>query len=79
MSENRRVVVTGMGAITPVGNSVNEAWESLKAGKNGIAPITLFDTTSYKAKLGAEVKNFDPADYLERNDILRTDRTHSLP
>ena len=43
MSENRRVVVTGMGAITPVGNSVNEAWESLKAGKNGIAPITLFD------------------------------------
>lgn len=74
MSENRRVVVTGMGAITPVGNSVNEAWESLKAGKNGIAQITLFDTTSYKAKLGAEVKNFDPADYLERNDILRTDR-----
>ena len=74
MSENRRVVVTGMGAITPVGNSVNEAWESSKAGKNGIAQITLFDTTSYKAKLGAEVKNFDPADYLERNDILRTDR-----
>ena len=74
MSENRRVVVTGMGAITPVGNSVNEAWESLKAGKNGIAPITLFDITSYKAKLGAEVKNFDPADYLERNDILRPDR-----
>ena len=74
MSENRRVVVTGMGAITPVGNSVNEAWESLKAGKNGIAQITLFDTTSYKAKLGAEVKNFAPADYLERNDILRTDR-----
>ena len=74
MSENRRVVVTGMGAITPVGNSVNEAWESLKAGKNGIAQITLFDTTSYKAKLGAEVKNFDPADYLERNAILRTAR-----
>lgn len=74
MSENRRVVVTGMGAVTPVGNSVKESWESLKAGKNGIAPITLFDTEKFKAKLGAEVKNFDPSEYLERNEILRTDR-----
>lgn len=74
MSENRRVVVTGMGVITPVGNSVRESWENLKAGKNGIAPITLFDTTNYKAKVGAEVKDFDPAQYMERNDILRTDR-----
>ncbi|MGM9640994.1 MAG: beta-ketoacyl-ACP synthase II [Faecousia sp.] len=74
MNENRRVVVTGMGAITPVGNSVAEAWENLKAGKNGIGPITRFDTENFKAKLGAEVKDFDPAQYLERNDILRTDR-----
>ena len=70
----RRVVVTGLGAITPVGNHVQETWEHLKAGKNGIAPITLFDTSGYKAKLGAEVKNFDPMDYMERSDMLRSDR-----
>ncbi|MBP3388744.1 MAG: beta-ketoacyl-ACP synthase II [Clostridia bacterium] len=74
MSENRRVVVTGIGAITPVGNTVKDTWESLKNGQNGIAPITVFDTEKFKAKLGAEVKNFDPKAYLEINDILRTDR-----
>ncbi|MBQ8816330.1 MAG: beta-ketoacyl-ACP synthase II [Lachnospiraceae bacterium] len=74
MSENRRVVVTGLGAITPVGNNVKDTWESLKAGKNGITPITLFDTEKFKAKLGAEVKGFDPKEYLEVNEILRTDR-----
>lgn len=74
MSENRRVVVTGLGAVTPVGNNVKDTWESLKNGKNGIAPITLFDTENFKAKLAAEVKNFDPEDYLEVNEILRTDR-----
>lgn len=74
MSENRRVVVTGMGAITPVGNTVADTWEGLISGKNGIAPITLFDTTDMKAKLGAEVKGFDPNQYMEVNDTLRTDR-----
>lgn len=74
MSENRRVVVTGIGAITPLGNNVADTWENMKNGKNGIAPITLFDTEKFKAKLGAEVKDFNPRDYLEINDILRTDR-----
>ena len=74
MCENRRVVVTGLGAVTPVGNNVKDTWEGLKSGRNGIAPITLFDTSGYKAKLGAEVKGFDPGEYLEVNDILRTDR-----
>lgn len=74
MSENRRVVVTGIGAVTPVGNNVKETWENLKAGKCGIGPITLFDTEKFKAKLGAEVKNFNPREYLEVNDVLRTDR-----
>lgn len=74
MSENRRVVVTGLGAVTPLGNTVAETWEGLKNGKNGIAPITLFDTEKFKAKLAAEVKDFDPKAYLEVNDILRTDR-----
>ena len=68
------MVVTGLGAVTPVGNNVKDTWEGLKSGRNGIAPITLFDTSGYKAKLGAEVKGFDPGEYLEVNDILRTDR-----
>lgn len=75
MSEKlRRVVVTGMGAITPLGNSVKETWEGMCAGKNGIGPITHFDTTDYKTKLGAEVKNFDPLDYMDKSESLRTDR-----
>lgn len=74
MSENRRVVVTGLGAITPLGNNVCDTWEGLKNGKNGIAPITLFDTEKFKAKLGAEVKDFDPKEYMGVNDTLRTDR-----
>ena len=74
MSENRRVVVTGLGAITPVGNNAKDTWESLKNGKNGIGSISLFDTEKLKAKLAAEVKGFDPKEYLEVNDVLRTDR-----
>ena len=74
MSENRRVVVTGIGAITPLGNNVADTWNGLKNGKNGIAPITLFDTEKFKAKLAAEVKGFDPKEYLEVNEVLRTDR-----
>ncbi|MBQ8893883.1 MAG: beta-ketoacyl-ACP synthase II [Clostridia bacterium] len=71
---NKRVVVTGLGAITPLGNNVKDTWESLKNGHNGIGPITLFDTEKFKAKLGAEVKGFEPKEYLEVNEILRTDR-----
>ena len=69
----RRVVVTGLGAITPVGNTVEEMWANLKAGVHGIAPITLFDTTDYKTKIGAEVKNFDPRAYMDKTDVLRSD------
>ncbi len=72
--QNRRVVVTGLGAVTPVGNTVEETWNSLVNGIHGIGPITQFDTTEMKAKLGAEVKNFDPRDYMEKAEILRTDR-----
>ena len=74
----RRVAVTGIGAITPVGNNTKETWEALKSGKNGIAPITFFNTDNLKAKLAAEVKNFDPKDYLEVNEVLRTDRFTQL-
>ena len=72
--QNRRVVVTGLGAVTPVGNTVEETWNSLVNGIHGIGLITQFDTTEMKAKLGAEVKNFDPRDYMEKAEILRTDR-----
>lgn len=70
----RRVVVTGIGAVTPVGLNAKETWEALLEGKNGIGPITLFDTTDFKTKLAAEVKGFDPHTILEKNDIVKTDR-----
>ena len=60
-----RVVVTGMGAITPLGNSVGEFWEGLKRGKAAIGPITKFDTTNFKVKLAGEVKNFNATDYMD--------------
>ncbi|MDD6188376.1 MAG: beta-ketoacyl-ACP synthase II [Clostridiales bacterium] len=69
----RRVVISGMGAVTPVGNSVPEMWESLKAGKCGIGPITHFDTENYKVKIAAEVKDFDPRQYMEKLDVLHSD------
>ena len=58
MGKNRRVVVTGMGAITPIGNSVEEFWNGIKEGKTGFGPITYFDTADYRCKLAAEVKDF---------------------
>ena len=70
----RRVVVTGMGVISPIGNSVDACWDSMVNGVNGIGPITYFDTTNYKAKLAAEVKDFDPEAYMEKSDVLRSDR-----
>lgn len=74
MSQNRRVVVTGIGAVTPLGNNTADTWQKMKSGRNGIAPITHFNTDNFKAKLGAEVKGFDPKEYLEVNEVLRTDR-----
>lgn len=74
MCENRRVVVTGMGVVSPVGSDVETAWKNLISGYNGIGPITYFDTTNYKAKLAAEVKNFDPMQYMEKSEVLRSDR-----
>lgn len=74
MSENRRVVVTGMGIVSPVGSDMKKAWDNLVSGFNGIGPITYFDTTNYKAKLGAQVKDFDPLAYMEKSETLRSDR-----
>lgn len=71
---SRRVVVTGMGAITPIGNSVEEFWNSLKEKKVGIGPISYFDTTDYKAKLAAEVKDFDAKEYMDPKAAKRMER-----
>ena len=70
----RRVVVTGIGAVTPLGLTAAETWSAMLEGKNGIAPITLFDTTDFKTKLAAEVKGFEPRNYMEKAEILKTDR-----
>ena len=69
----RRVVVTGMGCVTPLGNDLPTTWNNLVAGKNGIGPITKFDTTAFKAKLAAEVRDFDPKLYMEKPQILHSD------
>lgn len=68
-----RVVITGMGAITPIGNDTNSFWQSLIAGKCGIDFITKFDTTDFKVKVAAEVKNFDPTEYIEKSEVRKTD------
>ena len=68
-----RVVITGMGAVTPIGNDVASFWEGLKTGKNGIGPISHFDTTNFKAKLAAEVKDFDPTLYMDKREAKRMD------
>ena len=67
----RRVVVTGMGAITPIGNDVASFWNSVKEGKIGFAPISYFDTTDYKCKLAAQVKDFNAADYMDKKAARR--------
>ncbi len=69
----RRVVVTGMGVISPVGNTVESFWDSLVEGRSGIDFITKFDTADYKVKIAAEVKDFDPHDYMEKGEIRKTD------
>ena len=61
----RRVVVTGMGCVSPVGNSADETWEAIKAGKSGIGLITRYDATPFKVKYAAEVKDFDASKYMD--------------
>ena len=69
----RRVVITGLGAITPIGNDAKEFWEGIKERKCGIDQITRFDTTDFKVKLAAEVKGYNPEDYFERREAKRLD------
>ena len=70
----RRVVVTGLGAVTPIGNDVAQYWEGLRSGRNGVAAITLFDASRHACRFAAEVKNFQPAGWLEPKEAKRWDR-----
>ena len=69
----RRVVITGMGCVTPLGNSVKETWENLIAGKSGAGLITKFDASTFPVKIAAEVKNFNPENYVDKKDIKKYD------
>ncbi|WP_047151618.1 beta-ketoacyl-ACP synthase II [Aneurinibacillus tyrosinisolvens] len=71
---NNRVVVTGVGAVTPLGNDAKTFWDGLLAGKSGVDLIKAFDTSEYPAKIAAEVKDFNPEDYMDRKEMKRTDR-----
>ena len=72
--ELKRVVITGLGAVTPVGNSAPETWQALISGANGIAPITAFDATNFKSHFAGEVKNFDPSAVIDRKEARKMDR-----
>ncbi|MDB2494846.1 beta-ketoacyl-ACP synthase II [Flavobacteriaceae bacterium] len=72
--ELKRVVVTGLGALTPIGNNVSEYWEALVAGKSGCADITYFDTEKFKTKFACELKNFNPLDHFNRKEARKLDR-----
>lgn len=74
---NRKVLITGMGAVTPCGNNIADYWDSLKNGKNGIGPITRFDASGCSVRIAGEVKNFDPLDFIDKKIMRRMDRfTH---
>lgn len=72
--ELKRVVVTGLGALTPIGNNIDQYWDALKNGKSGCAPITYFDTEKFKTKFACELKNFNPLDFFDRKEARKLDR-----
>ncbi|MBI3734675.1 MAG: beta-ketoacyl-ACP synthase II [Chloroflexi bacterium] len=74
MHNAQRIVVTGLGAISPVGNDVKTFWEAIRDGQSGVGPVTLFDTTPYDTHFAAEVKHFDPLNYFDKKEARRTDR-----
>ena len=69
----RRVVVTGLGAVTPVGLTVKESWDNIVAGKSGVAPLTLFDVSDFSVRFGASVKNFDVTTVIPKKDAKKMD------
>ncbi len=73
MVDRRRVVVTGVGALTPVGNTAEEFWAALVEGRSGIGAITRFDASGYPTRIAGEVRNFDPLKYVDRKEARRLD------
>ena len=71
---SRRVVVTGVGLVTPLGIGTEASWDSIRAGKSGIGPITQFDAGAFSCRIAGEVKNFDPAGYIEKKEIKKMGR-----
>ena len=71
--ELKRVVVTGLGALTPIGNNIQEYWDALVSGKSGAAPITRFDTSNFKTKFACELKDFKVTDFIDRKEARRLD------
>ena len=69
----RRVVITGLGALTPIGEDVPSFWQNLKEGKSGAAQITKFDTEKFKAKFACELKNYDPSKFFDRKEVRKYD------
>src|ERR1700733_4051241 len=69
----RRVVVTGMGILSPVGNDLTTAWKNILAGSSGIGPVTHFDATTFPTRIAGEVRNFDPASYVAAKDVKKMD------
>lgn len=74
----RRVVITGMGAITPIGNNVDETWQGIKDKKCGIGEISLFDNTNFRTKVAAEIKGYEPLNYFDSKQVKRLDRSSQL-
>ena len=70
---NRRIVITGLGMLSPVGNTVEESWKNIVAGVSGVAPITAFDASEFPVRISASVKDFDPTDYIPKKDIKKMD------
>jgi beta-ketoacyl-acyl-carrier-protein synthase II len=74
MTQKRRIVVTGVGLVSPVGIGTEQTWQAIQQGQSGIAPITLFDASTYAARIAGEVKNFNPEDFIDRKDIKKMGR-----
>ena len=78
MTQQRRVVITGLGAVTALGLTLGETWQNLLKGTSGIAPITLFDASDLPVRVAGEVKGFEAVNYMDRKQVRRTSRTTHL-
>ena len=74
MKNGRRVAITGMGLVTPIGNNVETTWSALVAGKSGIGPITYFDCSEFSCHVAGEVRDFNAEDFMEKKEIKRVDQ-----